>query len=75
MAGNMIQSLLFGMIHGIGFFSQIGFLSAVLIVLFTGGIAFVMGYINEKVANGSVFPSWIIHALTNIISGLMVALR
>ncbi|MCR5215766.1 MAG: CPBP family intramembrane metalloprotease [Lachnospiraceae bacterium] len=74
MAGNMIQSLLFGLIHGIGFFTQVGILSAVLIVLFTGGIAFVMGYINEKVANGSVFPSWIIHALTNIISGLMIAL-
>lgn len=74
-AGNMIQSLIFGLIHGLGFFTQVGFISAVLIVLFTGGIAFVMGYINEKVANGSIFPSWIIHALTNIISGLMIALR
>lgn len=45
-AGNTIQAALFGIIHAVGFFNQVGFLTAVLVFCFTGGIAFVMGYIN-----------------------------
>ena len=73
-AGNTIQAVLFGTIHAVGFLNQVGFLTAVLVLCFTGGIAFVMGYINEKKAGGSIIPSWTIHAITNIISGLVTAL-
>lgn len=73
-AGNTIQAALFGIIHAVGFFNQVGFLTAVLVFYFTGGIAFVMGYINEKKADGSIIPSWTIHSVTNIISGLVTAL-
>ena len=73
-AGNKIQAVLFGIIHSVGFFSQVDFVTAVLVFCFTGGIAFVMGYINEKKADGSIIPSWTIHTVTNIISGLVTAL-
>lgn len=73
-AGNTIQAILFGMIHAVGFFGQVGLLTAVPVFCFTGGIAFVMGYINEKKADGSIIPSWTIHTVTNIISGLVTAL-
>ena len=43
---NGIQSLLFGCIHGIMFFSAIGILKSMLIILFTGIIGWIMGYIN-----------------------------
>jgi len=32
-----------------------------------------MGYINEKKADGSILPSWSIHAIANIFSGVCSA--
>ena len=45
---NGIQSLLFGCIHGIIFFSAVGILKSIVITLFTGMIGWIIGYINEK---------------------------
>lgn len=72
---NGIQSLLFGCIHGIMFFSAIGILKSMLIILFTGIIGWIMGYINEKKVNGSILPSWFIHAVANIFSGICYAFQ
>lgn len=72
---NGIQSLLFGCIHGIMFFSAIGILKSMLIILFTGIIGWIMGYINEKKANGSILPSLFIHAVANIFSGICYAFQ
>lgn len=71
--GNAIQALLFGLLHGALFITEAGVVRALLLVIFTGAIAWVMGYINEKKANGSICPSWIIHGVTNIISGVCSA--
>ena len=68
---NIIQSILFGLLHGIMFIGLIGLLKAIIIIVFTGIIAYVMGYINEKKANGSILPSWFIHAISNIFSALI----
>lgn len=72
---NGIQSLLFGCIHGIMFFSAIGILKSMLIILFIGIIGWIMGYINEKKANGSILPSWFIHVVANIFSGIFYAFQ
>lgn len=66
--GNITQSILFGLLHGIMFINSTGVLNAIIIILFTGIIAFFMGYINEKKANGSIIPSWIIHGIANILA-------
>lgn len=71
--GNMIQSLLFGLLHGAMFFMLTDIPQAILIIGFTGGIAWCMGYVNEKKANGSILPSWCIHAIANIFSGVCSA--
>lgn len=73
-AGNLIQAALFGLMHGLMFFSSVGILKAVLIILFTGLIGWFMGYVNEKKAGGSILPGWAIHAAANIFSGLCSAL-
>ncbi len=73
-AGNIVQSVMFGLLHGVMFFPLTGAVKTVLIILFTGGIGFCMGYVNEKKGSGSVFPSWCIHAAANIFSGLCSAL-
>ena len=72
-AGNTIQALLFGLSHGILFVSEAGCLKSILLVVFTGAIAWSMGYINEKKAGGSIYPSWIIHGATNLLSGILAA--
>ncbi len=72
-AGNTIQALLFGIIHGIMFFSTVGVIKAILIILFTGAIGWFMGYTNEKKAEGSILPSWCIHSIANIFSGVCSA--
>ncbi len=72
-AGNIVQSAVFGLLHGAMFFSLTGAVKAVLIILFTGGIGWCMGYINEKKAGGSIIPSWCIHTIANIFSGLCAA--
>lgn len=72
-AGNTIQALIFGIVHGIMFFTVAGPVKALLIILFTGIIGWFMGYINEKKSDGSIIPSWIIHSIANIFSGLCSA--
>lgn len=69
-AGNLIQAGLFGIMHGALFFMMIGWERAAGLTLLTGGIGWIQGYLNEKKAGGSILPSWIFHALTNIIAGL-----
>ena len=70
---NLIQALLFGLLHGVMFFSLVGVIKDILIIAFTGCIAWFMGYINEKNSGGSIFPSWIIHTISNLFSGICAA--
>ncbi len=72
-SANLMQSILFGIIHGAMFFSLTGPVKAVLITGFTGLIAWAMGYLNEQRADGSILPSWCIHAVANIFSGICSA--
>lgn len=72
-AGNVVQAVIFGLMHGIMFFSAVGMIKAILITLFTGIIAYLMGFTNEKKADGSILPSWCIHSIANIFSGLCAA--
>ena len=70
---NGIQALLFGLLHAVMFFNLVGAVKAVIILAFTTVIAWFMGYINEKIADGSILPSWIIHMIANIFSGVCAA--
>lgn len=70
---NTIQAILFGLLHGAMFISLVGMVKAVVIIAFTTAIAWAMGYINEKKAEGSILPSWTIHTVSNIFSGLCAA--
>jgi membrane protease YdiL (CAAX protease family) len=72
-AGNTVQALIFGIVHGIMFFTVTGPVKALLIILFTGIIGWFIGFINEKKAEGSIIPGWIIHSIANIFSGLCSA--
>lgn len=70
-AANLIQAILFGVLHGILFFNVVGVLKSIVIIVFTGLIGWSMGYINEKKACGSILPSWIIHGVSNLFSSII----
>lgn len=67
-AGNIVQAAVFGLIHGVIFFAFVPPVTAALITAFTVLAGYLMAHINEKMAGGSIIPSWIIHSIVNIIS-------
>lgn len=69
--GNFIQGLLFGLLHGCMFISICGLFGAVVITLITGFVGYLMGFINEKLSNGSIIPSWLLHGCSNLIASLI----
>ena len=73
LVANLVQSLLFGLIHALMFIQIIGYLKAFVILVFISLIAYIFGAINEKKASGSILPSVFIHALANTVVGLLFA--
>lgn len=72
--GNTIQAVIFGAIHTL-FFMKITdhFLFLFIIFLFPAIGAYCKGYLNEKLANGSIIPGWIAHATGNLCAYSIVA--
>ena len=70
--GNILQASAFGLLHGIMFFNIAGPLAALLFAILTGLIGGLLCHINEKQADGSIVPGWIIHSTVNLIAALMV---
>lgn len=65
--GNLLQSILFGLIHGILVWSILIDISKITsVILLTGTIAYVMGCLNEKWGNGSIIPGIITHSIANV---------
>lgn len=73
LGANLVQSLLFGLMHALMFIPQTDVLIAMVIFAYTSLIAFVLGAINEQQANGSILPSFFIHTLVNTTAGLLFA--
>ena len=63
---NHLFSAIFGILHGILFLSTVGISAALLITFGIGTIGFLLGFLNERLGNGSIIPSWIAHSLANI---------
>lgn len=71
-AGNTIQALAFGLLHGIPFGVATGnFAVTILLTLIPGAIGWLMGYINEKRFEGSILPSWLLHGTINFITTIL----
>lgn len=69
--GNIIQSLVFGLVHGLMFISKAGLLGTIITILFTGMVAWLMGFINEKQSDGSIISSWLLHGCVNTLASLI----
>ncbi len=67
--GNLLQAIIFGIIHTALFvFITSNFLFLILIFVLPSLGAYVSGYLNEKVGEGSIMPGWISHALANVLA-------
>lgn len=68
---NLIQAAAFGLLHGLLFLAFVDLSYVVVIALLTAGLGWVMAQINERHANGSIVPSWLIHGTLNYIAVLV----
>ncbi len=73
-AGNIIQAAFFGSIHVLFSISDSKNLMAYIIIFIsTAAGGWLLGYLSEKVFNGSIIPSILLHGLGNFIMVLSVA--
>lgn len=73
--GNLIQALIFGLIHLLLFYAltKSTVPALLFLFLFSSLAAWLIGYINEQQGNGSIIPGWIAHALGNTLSYAVIA--
>lgn len=64
----VIQGILFGAIHVVLSLNYITFAQGVVLLLYPMITAILMAFINEKKADGSILPSWLIHGTLNTIT-------
>jgi len=74
-AGNLIQAIVFALTHvllllGI---AEPDYPFLVFVFFFSGTMGYLLGYVKEKVGNGSIIPGWIAHGLANSVSFYLVA--
>ena len=67
--GNILQSIIFGLLH-IAIFLPLSNspLHLSIIFLSTAVFAYLIVYLNDKKAEGSILPGWIAHATANLVS-------
>ena len=65
--GTIIQAVIFGLLHSFIYLSGCGILVTVLVVSEAALSGALSVYMNEKIFNGSIIPSWIFHGICNCI--------
>lgn len=73
--GNLIQAIIFGVLHLLLFWAltQTTFIFLLFSFLFSFVAGWTIGYIKEKYANGSIIPGWMAHAIGNTLSYIIIA--
>ena len=68
--GNAIQAIVFGLLHLLLFINYLPVSSLIAITVLSGINGWIMGWLNEQAAGGSVLPSWMLHSLANLLVAL-----
>lgn len=72
LVGNTLHAAIFAGIHLLIFVipggPEFSWVVAGPILAFTGTMAWSVAYLNERIGNGSIVPSWFIHALGNLLA-------
>lgn len=72
-AGNLVQGLLFGILHGVMFFFVTTPFKALVITLITGFSGWLLGWLTEKGSGGSIVPGWMAHGVGNLVLSMVQA--
>ncbi|HHU71316.1 MAG TPA: CPBP family intramembrane metalloprotease [Clostridiales bacterium] len=68
MAGNLVQAILFGLLHGVPFgLATQSIFVAVCMTILPGAFGWYQGWLNEKRCGGSIVSSWLLHGTMNFI--------
>ncbi len=67
----IIQAIIFGFAHIVLILDRITFVQGLALVLFPIIPGILFAYIDEKKADGSIIPSWLMHGTMNILMQLM----
>ena len=74
--GIILQAVLFGLMHNILYILaglNVGLWYHILTFIFTGMGALLLGWLNERIFNGSIIPGILLHGAGNFIASLLVA--
>lgn len=74
--GILLQAVLFGLMHNILYMIaglNVGLWYHTLTFVFTGMGALLLGWLNEKIFNGSIIPGILLHGAGNFIATMLVA--
>lgn len=66
--GNLLQSVLFGLLHGLPFgVASQSIPMALILTVLPGAFGYFQGWLNEKRCGGSIVPSWLLHGIMNLL--------
>lgn len=74
--GIVLQAVLFGLMHNALYIVaglDVGLWYHTLTFIFTGTGALLLGWLNEKIFNGSIIPSIFLHGIGNFIASMLIA--
>lgn len=67
--GNFLQATIFGLVHSLLFAPVLKNIFLLLLVFsYPFAAAYFIGYLNEKMGNGSILPGWVMHGLANVLA-------
>lgn len=71
--GNLVQATAFGLVHAVPF-ALLGMnpLVGVGTGVFAAALGWIMFWMNERMADGSLVPSWVLHSLANLFATVFV---
>lgn len=74
--GILMQGVLFGIMHNLLYLAaglQVGLWYHLLVFGFTGMGALLLGWLDQRIFNGSIWPSVLLHGAGNFLSSMLVA--
>ncbi len=73
--GNILQALIFGVLHLLLFWALTNstFFPLAFMFILSSIAGWTLGYIKEKYAKGSIIPGWIAHGVGNVLSYITIA--
>lgn len=67
--GNTVQAVVFGLLHVFLLSSAFPLIPLIGVGVLTAVSGWIMGWVNEEAAGGSILPSWMMHSLANLLVG------